>query len=291
MEKKHKIEITSQEDIQLLEFLFKNIQGKSKNNIKSILKRGSVLIDGKAVTKFDYMLHPSDKVTIIINKISDNQNDVEILYEDSDFLVINKPVGLLTVAANDTSEKTAFKVVSEHARKNNLGKLHVVHRLDKETSGVLIFTKTEKLKEALQENWNEYVTKRGYVALVEGTIKEDGRIVTLLAETKTKVMYTTNDASIGKEAITNYKVVRYNNKYTLLNINIETGRKNQIRIHLKEMGHPIVGDKKYESSVNPLKRLGLHANILEIKNPLNNKIYKFEAKTPIEFHELVTKRR
>lgn len=289
MEKKHKKEFVASKNQLLIDFLKENLESKSKNNIKSILKRGSSVINGKPITQFNYEIKKGDKI-IIQEKIADPINDVEIIYEDKDFFVINKPVGLLTVPANDIYEKTAYKVVSEYARKNNTGNLIVVHRLDKETSGVLVFVKSEKLKQKLQENWNELVLKRGYCALVCGKVlKKEDKITTLIAETRTKIMYTTKNSETGKEAITNYKVIKTNNKYSLLDINIETGRKNQIRLHMKEMGHPIVGDKKYGAPTNPLRRLGLHANILEIKHPITREIFKFTADIPNNFFELLKK--
>lgn len=291
MENKHKKIIKAIKEQILMEFLTEQLPSKSKNNIKSILKRGSVSINGKETTKFDFKIRPKDEITITLNKIIDPVNDLEILYEDKDFFVINKPVGLLTVSADDVSEKTAFKIVNEHSRKHNLGRLIVVHRLDKETSGVLVFVKSEKLKNALQDDWNELVIKRGYIALVCGEVeKKEDRIVTLIAEARTKLMYTTNNKEIGKEAITAYKVIKANRKFSLLDINIETGRKNQIRLHMKEIGHPIVGDKKYDAPGNPIKRLGLHANILEIRHPFTDKIMHFEAETPKEFIQLLIKR-
>lgn len=277
-------------DIKLLEFLYENVEGMSKNNIKNLLKRENIIVNGNIKKQFDLQLKVGDTVSVSSKKIADRVSDVEIIYDDKDFFVINKPYGLLTVVAEDTSEKTAFKIVNEYARKNGVGKLHVLHRLDKETSGVLVFTKSDKLKNCLQDDWNDLVTKRGYIALVEGKVeKKEDRIVSYLAETKTKVMYATENKENGKEAITNYKVIKQNSKYSLLTIDIETGRKNQIRVHLKDMGHPIIGDKKYNSKTNPIKRLGLHANSLEIRNPLNDKVYNFEAEIPREFKALFEK--
>lgn len=290
MEKKHKIDYKIEGDIELLEFLFAVLKDKSKNNVKSILKRGNVLVNNRPSTQFNLKLKKGDIVEIILQKIADNKEDVEILYEDEDFFIINKPAGILTVTATEIGEKTAYKIVSEYARRNNLGKLNVVHRLDKETSGVLMFVKDDKLKEQMQEVWNEIVTKRGYIALVEGVVKESGRVVNLIAEARTKLMYVTKDPRIGKEAITNYRVIKTGKYHSLLEVDIETGRKNQIRLHLKELGHPIVGDRKYGAKSNPIRRLGLHANVLEFTNPKNGKKYVVEAPMPLEFESLLRRK-
>lgn len=290
MEKKHKIDYKIEGDIELLEFLFAVLKDKSKNNVKSILKRGNVLVNNRPSTQFNLKLKKGDIVEIILQKIADNKEDVEILYEDEDFFIINKPAGILTVTATEIGEKTAYKIVSEYARRNNLGKLNVVHRLDKETSGVLMFVKDDKLKEQMQEVWNEIVTKRGYIALVEGVVKESGRVVNLIAEARTKLMYITKDPRIGKEAITNYRVIKTGKYHSLLEVDIETGRKNQIRLHLKELGHPIVGDRKYGAKSNPIRRLGLHANVLEFTNPKNGKKYVVEAPMPLEFESLLRRK-
>lgn len=267
------------EKIELLEFLYKNIN-KSKNTIKNILKDNTYVND-KKISKFNYILKENDIVSIK-NKI----DDIEIIYEDKDIIVVNKPCNLLTIGTFKEKEKTLYHMVSDYIKTNNKNnKIFVVHRLDKDTSGIVVFSKNEKLKEQLQKDWNSCVKLRNYIAIVEGSTKPFGIIKSYLKE-KDMYTYSTNNKD-GKLAITHYKKIKSNEKYTMLNINIETGRKNQIRVHLKEMGNIIVGDKKYGSKDNSIKRMALHANELEFINPKNKKIMKFKTDIPNSFKKII----
>lgn len=267
------------EEIELLDFLYKNIN-KSKNSIKNILKDNTYVND-KKISKFNYLLKENDIVSIK-NKI----DDIEIIYEDKDLIVVNKPSNLLTIATNKEKEKTLYHMVSDYIKiSNKNNKIFVVHRLDKETSGIVVFSKSEELKEKLQKDWNTLVKLRGYVAIVEGNTKDEGTIKSYLKE-KDMYTYSTNSKD-GKLAITHYKKIKSNDRYTMLDINIETGRKNQIRVHLKEMGNLIVGDKKYGSKDNSIKRMALHANKLEFFNPKQKKMMKFEIDIPNSFKKLI----
>lgn len=212
------------------------------------------------------------------------KDKLDIIYEDKDIIVINKPAHLLTVATDDEKIKTLYHKVYEYLkRKNKNNKVFIVHRLDKDTSGIVLLAKNEKLKRELQDNWNEYAKSREYIAVVEGfvdplkkTIKE------YLKETKTFLNYATDDKN-GKEAITEYEVIKRYKSHSILKINILTGRKNQIRVAMQDINHPIIGDKKYGSTKNPLRRLCLHASRLELFDPRTKKIITFEAKIPKEF--------
>ncbi len=212
---------------------------------------------------------------------------LDIIYEDKNILVINKPAGLLTVSTSKEKEKTLFYETSAYVKKSNpKAKIFIINRLDKETSGIVMFAKNQSLKYKYQERWNELAIKRGYVALVHNYFNDKkGTIKSYLKETKTMLVYSTDDKKNGKLAITNYEVIKQNNKYALLNIEIKTGRKNQIRVHLNDINHPIVGDKKYGIKDN-YKRLMLHANYLKIINPITNKEMEFECKVPKEFDAL-----
>lgn len=205
--------------------------------------------------------------------------------------MINKPYGLLSVSAGKETDNTAFSLVSYHLkRKTKNSKVFVVHRLDRETSGVLLFAKNEKMKKLLQNNWNDLVSKRGYIAVVEGKVKpKEATIKSWLKENKEYMVYSTKSKSDGKLAITNYKVLQSNDNYSLLEIFIDTGRKNQIRVHMKDIKHPIIGDEKYNSKINPIKRLGLYAHILELTNPLTNKIMTFKIKIPYKIKNIIKK--
>ena len=216
------------------------------------------------------------------------KDKLDIIYEDKWIIVVNKPQHLLTISTNNEKEKTLFhKVIMYEKRKNKNNKVFIVHRLDKDTSGLVLFAKDEKVKYKLQNNWDKD-TKRGYVAVVHGHTLDKDILKSFLAETKTLMVYSTPDKKLGKLAITEYKKIKNNKKFTLLDIRIKTGRKNQIRVQLKDNGNPIIGDKKYgESKFDPLRRLCLHANYLEIIHPVTNKKIVFETSVPKEFINLV----
>ena len=208
---------------------------------------------------------------------------LNIVYEDRELVVINKPSGLLTVSTEKENEKTLYREVSDYEKtKHKSNKVFIINRLDKDTSGIVMFAKNQKIKKLFQDNWNELVKTRNYIAIVEGKTNTEGTIKSWLKETKTFLTYSSNKENDGKLAITTYKKIKNNNKYTLLNIEIFTGRKNQIRVHMKDINHPIVGDKKYGSKVTS-KRMMLHANLLEVYHPINKKLYIFECECPKEF--------
>lgn len=213
---------------------------------------------------------------------------LNIIYEDKYIIVVEKPAKLLTVSTEKEKNRTLFHQLYEYVKKKNKNnKIFIVHRLDKDTSGLLIFAKDEITKRRLQDNWNDLVIVRGYIALVEGKVNNDGEVISYLKETKTLLTYSSNDKKNGKKAITKYKVLKSNNNYSLLYINILTGRKNQIRVHMNDINHPIVGDKKYGAKTNPIGRLGLHANVLKFYHPISNKIMYFELKLPFEFNRVI----
>ena len=284
------IEMIVKEKSKLLEYLLKEINYKSKNNIKTLLKEGKIYINNKKITQFDYDIKSGDHLLIKQALINDDSvvNDIEIVYEDSDMIAINKPQGLLSIATLKEKDKTAYNLVSNYVKQRGaFHKIFVVHRLDRDTSGVLLFAKNEKTKSVLQDNWNDIVRLRGYIALVEGNTLESGTIRNYLRESETQMVYATNKKDEGKEAITHYKKIKSNKEYSLLEVFIDTGRKNQIRVHMSDLGHPIIGDKKYGSTKSPLNRLGLHAHVLEFEHPITKKVMHFEAKVPKKFTAVV----
>lgn len=275
---KYKVE----EDILLGDFLKQIKKNLSSKKIKQYLKYNNILVNDKVVNKGNLLLKKDDVVSISYGRKVINEFDIDIIYEDKDIIVINKPCGLLSISNSKENELTAFKLVREYVRRNNKNTfLFVIHRLDKETSGVLMFAKSEKIKHLFQDNWNDIVKKRGYIAVVEGIVKKDGRIESYLKENKMGMIYSSR-GNDGKYAITEYKVVKSNNKYTLLDINILTGRRNQIRVHLSEMGNPIVGDSKYGNKSK--SRLMLHAYLLELIDPRNKEMMSFKSNIPEEFY-------
>ncbi len=288
------LEFTVAESSGLLEFLLLKLSGFSRNNVKSLLSHKEVLVDGHVVKQYDYPLRKEQTVRIVrsANRGEKKKEQLKILFEDQDLIVVNKAAGLLSIATDDEKEKTAYHMVTDYVRKTGPNaRIYVIHRLDRDTSGVLMFAKNERIKTALQEQWESLVSLRGYVAVVEGRLEEkSGRIHSWLKQTNTLLVYSSKKAKDGLEAVTNYQVMRESAKYSMVNVQLETGRKNQIRVHMKELGHPVAGDRKYGALTDPLKRLGLHACKLELKHPFSDKLMCFEAEIPQSFTALIDRR-
>ena len=276
------------ENITLLNSIYTFKKDLSKKTIKNYIKNEMVLVNNKVITNNNYQLKDNDKVEIFYNKQKiNNEYNLEILYEDDYLIAINKPFGLLSISNDKEHEITAYRMVSDYIKQNNKKKyIFVLHRLDQDTSGILMFSKNEKIRDKMQNNWNNIVKKRGYIAIVDGKINGNGTIHTYLLENKQQFVYSSKNEQ-GKEAITHYNVIKNNNNYSLLQVFIDTGRRNQIRVHLSEKGYPIVGDKKYRCKTNPIKRLCLHANILEFIHPITKKLIHIESNMPINMEKLL----
>ena len=215
------------------------------------------------------------------------KDKLDIIYEDKYIIIINKPSHMLTISTENEKEKTLLhKVILYEKRKNKNNKVFVVHRLDKDTSGLVIFAKSQEVKNKLQNNWEK--VKRGYVAIVNGHTKDKDILKSYLMETKTLLVYSTSDKKEGKLAITEYEKISENKRLTLLKIKLKTGRKNQIRVQLNDNGNSIVGDKKYgDIKFDPLRRLCLHANFLEFIHPVTKKNMTIEIPIPKEFLQVM----
>jgi len=213
-----------------------------------------------------------------------------ILYEDDDIIVVDKPAGLLTVGTDSNKTRTAYYILTDYVRKGSLksrNRIFIVHRLDQWTSGVLVFAKTEEIKIRLQEQWKD--TQKKYLAIVHGRLdKKEGIISSYLAENRAFVVYSTTDAAKGKLAHTAYKVIKEAGNFSLLEVNLLTGRKNQIRVHLADEGHPIAGDRKYGKADDGLKRLALHSKSISFKHPTTGRQMTFESKVPTYFSSLLS---
>ena len=218
------------------------------------------------------------------------KDKLDIIYQDKHILVVNKPHNLLTMSTDNEKEKTLFhKVYLYEKQKHKNNKIFIIHRLDRDTSGLVIFAKSEEVKNKLQNNWDKLVKHRGYIAIVEGSLKKnEDTIKSYLHERKDFTSYSSGDKS-GKLAITKYKKLASNKSFSLVDVEILTGRKNQIRVHMSDIGNPVTGDKKYGSKLNPLKRLGLHAYKLHIIHPVTNKEIVFESKIPKQFLDMFPK--
>jgi len=259
----------------------------SNKTIKNFIKNKMVFVNDKVITNSSYVLYDGDVVEIYYNKRIIPNYELDILYEDEYLIAINKPSGLLSISNDKEKEVTAYRMVSDYVKTNSKNKfIFVVHRLDQDTSGVLMFCKNEKIRDKMQNNWNTVVKKRGYIAIVDGKINGSGSIRSFLKEDRNQFVYSSRNG-IGREAITHYNVIKNNNNYSMLQVFIDTGRRNQIRVHLSERGYPIVGDKKYRCKSNPIKRLCLHANVLEFIHPVSKKMISIRCDIPKEMRNLV----
>ena len=277
-------------ECELLEFLLETFKSQSRNSVKSLLSSHRVSVDGAPVSQFNFKLYPEDTIIISNSPIKKKtRSKLPIIYEDDDLIVINKPSGLLSIASDNEKSSTAYRMLSDYVQqKDKHNRVFVVHRLDEDTSGVFMIAKNVQIQQALQEHWNDIVKKRGYYAIVEGIMeKKSDTIKSYLKKNSQNLMYSSKKAGDGQLAITHYKVIKENKKYSLLDVNIDTGRKNQIRVHLGEKGHYIIGDDKYGKPANPIKRLGLHAYELDFIHPFTGKLVKFTAPMPKEFSLLM----
>ena len=273
-------------ECELLDFLFETHPGQSKNSVKSLLTNHHVTIEGSPVSQFNLKLYKGDTVIIFkqpVRKVV--RSKLPIIYEDDHIIVINKPSGLLSIASDNEKKSTAYRILSDYVQqKDKHNRVFVVHRLDEDTSGVLMIAKDKETQEKYQDNWNDLVSKRGYYAIVDGILdKKQGTITSYLKKNAQNMMYSSKKPGDGQYSVTHYKVIKEKDDYSLLDVNIDSGRKNQIRVHLGDIGHNVVGDDKYGNPTNPIKRLGLHAYELDIKNPYTGKVMKFKAPIPKEF--------
>jgi len=262
------------------------VPGAPNRTLRRMLALGRVRLNGDPCKVGSRPARAGDVVEICDGTATSRRfRGLEIVYEDEDLLVIHKPAGLLTVATMHERERTAYAYLREYLsgpRKKQ--KVFIVHRLDKFVSGLLVFAKSEMVKSGLQAQFERHRIERGYWAIVEGRVDRDrGTIRSRLAQDHSLRMHSTQQPRGGKEAITHYRVLRRLPQTTCLEIRLETGRKNQIRVHLSELGHPIVGDQAYGSGIDPLGRMGLHAFRLGFIHPVRRTELHFETEPPPEF--------
>ena len=293
MKEKRNLTFKVKEQNELMKFLIENLPNKNRNNIKSLLKNKQVLVDGAAISQFNHPLNPGQEVMITESRFSDkDMKGIKVVYEDEYLIAVEKASGILSIATDKEREKTAYNIVKNYVKSRNpLEKLFIVHRLDRETSGVMIFAKTEEMQQILQTNWQKMVLERTYVAVVEGKVeKNNDTIVSYLKENSAFVTFSSDKEIEGsKKAITHYTVLKRSKGFSLVEANIETGRKNQIRVHMQSLGHNVVGDKKYGATTNPLGRLGLHAKSIIFKHPKTGKILSFQTGIPAKFSGMFKK--
>lgn len=278
----------------LLEFVEEVAKDSSRTDVKSWLKHGQIMLDGEVTTAFDAPVLPGSEVKINTSRqfVRFKHPRLKLLYEDNDVIVVEKGYGLLSVGIPNPSKKkieSAYDILRDYLKKKDpRNKLFVVHRLDRDTSGVMMFAKTEEAQENLRHNWNNFVLERLYVALLEGFVKEEeGTIKSRLTENSQYKVYSTANEDEGKLAVTRYKVIGRGHGLSLAEFTLDTGRKNQIRVHASEMGHPICGDRKYGAQQSRLGRLCLHAKTLRFAHPITRKDMYFESPVPYGFYKAI----
>ena len=274
----------------LLEFLCTEM---NRNKAKVLLKNKQIAVNGQVTNQYNLSLIPGDKVTINHHTQTNEKRfrDISLVYEDDDIIVIDKHAGLLSISTAKENSKTAFRILSSYVKRQDpSNKIFIVHRLDRETSGLMVFAKSQKVKKLFQDNWKELVYERSYMAVVHGKPEPwSGTLKHYLYESKALKVYVTEDPEGSQEAITHYKTIKSKKQFSLLKLWLDTGRKNQIRVQLNEIGHPIVGDQKYgrDGEEDLINRLALHAAVLNFKHPVTGQDMKFQSDLPRKFSRLI----
>lgn len=280
----------------LMDFLLAKMGGMSRTSIKSLLAHRQVQINGHIETKYNFLLKKGDEV-IITTSLANTElihPKLKIIYEDNDLIVVEKKEGLLTVATTPESrETTVFSILKRYVTKiQSHNKIFVVHRLDRETSGLLVFAKSKEIQEFMRNNWAKIVINRTYIALLEGEIvKEKDTVISWLTENpKTTRVYSSFSDNGGKKSITHYKKLMSNRSFSLVELTLETGRTNQIRVQMAAIGNAVVGDRKYGSGISPIMdRLALHAYILDFIHPRTKEKLQFKLPIPKSFTKIFGK--
>ena len=271
----------------LLAFIQHALDGISHSRAKAILSGGGVRVDRKNVRQFDLMLQPGQVVEVSKRKPKGELKSkyVKIVYEDAQVIVVEKAVGILSMATSHHAFCVKQVLDDYFPRTHQKCTAHVVHRLDRDTSGLLVYAKTLEAEQILEHNWRDIVTDRRYMALVSGQMEQkQGRVESWLKDNKAFFTYSMpTDDGTGKYALTNYRVIRTDGRHTLVELKLETGRKNQIRVHMQDLGHPVCGDIKYGNGDDPIGRLALHAFRLNFYHPITGEPLHFETGVPKAF--------
>lgn len=281
-----------QEERKLMEFVSECMPDAKRNDVKKWMRYGHMMVDVAVSTAFDTPVPPGSEVAVNVTRPFPvfHHPRIELVYEDDDVLVINKGYGMLSVGTQSHKrEENAYDIMRSYVKSvNPRNKLWVVHRLDRHTTGLMMFAKSERAHDVLRHNWNNMILERLYVAVLEGYLEEDkGYVKSRLAENSQFVVYSTDVPGQGRLAVTNYEVIARGNGYTLAHFSLDTGRKNQIRVHAADLGHPIAGDRKYGAETSPINRLALHAQTLRFAHPITKKDMNFESPVPREFYRVV----
>ena len=277
------------EESMLLDWLLRNVKGKSRNKLKDILRGHGVYVNGKCITRFDYQLVPGMKVTVSRTKKATpfKSRYIKIVYEDRYLIIVDKSAGVLSMAAGQSSVNVKSILDSYLENSGQKCRAHVVHRLDRETSGLLVYAKDMETEQILEHNWHDMVYDRRYVAVVSGEIvDEGGTISSWLKDNSSYVTYSSPVDNGGKYAVTHFHVLNRTTTHSLVEYKLETGRKNQIRVHSADIGHPVCGDLKYGNGDNPIGRLCLHAYMLCFYHPVTRERMEFNTPIPQTFQQL-----
>ena len=282
---------TAAEESTLMQCLEAKLTDHKRTSIKALMKYNQVALNSMPTSQFDQPVHAGDTLSVNFTRpfVVFSHPRIKLVYEDNDIIVINKGSGILSVSTDNVKDGTAYSILRDYLKKKDPRlMLFVVYRLDRDTSGLMMFAKNVEAKEAMQHNWNNMVLGRRYVAVVEGKVEqEEGVVKSYLAETSQFEVYSTQNPDEGQLAITRFKRLQCNNGYSLMELSLDTGRKNQIRVHMKDLGHPIVGDRKYGAKASPIHRLGLHARTLHFAHPVTKKEMLFETPIPSRFLSLL----
>lgn len=280
--------IISNENAPLLEYLINNVN-ESRSKLKATLQGRGIAVNGRMVTQFDYQLKTGDQITISRHKKQNQFKSryVKIVYEDRWLVVIEKNIGILSMAAGHSSLNVKSVLDDYFLKSRQKCRAHVVHRLDRDTSGLMVYAKDIETEQILEHNWHQIVYDRRYVAVTSGEIEQDsGTIANWLKDNKAYITYSSPTDNGGKYAITHFKVLNRTTEHSLVEYKLETGRKNQIRVHSADMGHPICGDVKYGNGDDPLHRLCLHAYMLCFTHPITGEPMEFSTPIPTVFRSL-----
>lgn len=280
----------------LMEFVMASMPDAKRNDVKKWLRYGHLTIDGVVSTAFDAPVAPGAEVALNLTRPVPvfHHPRIELVYEDDDVMVINKGYGMLSVGtASKKKEENAYDIMRAYVKNvDPRNKLWVVHRLDRHTTGLMMFAKSERAHDVLRHNWNNIILERLYVAVLEGYLEQDqGYVKSRLTENSQYVVYSTDVPGEGRVAVTHYEVMGRGNGYTLAHFSLDTGRKNQIRVHAADMGHPIAGDRKYGAQTSPINRLALHAQTLRFAHPITKKDMNFQSPVPREFSGVIRGRK
>lgn len=274
----------------LLEFLLENIKSESRTKIKATLRGRGIKVDGKTITQFDYLLKPGMTVSVSKHKRDDlilKSRYVKIVYEDRFIVVVEKNIGILSMPAGHSTLNVKSVLDNYFHKSRQRCTAHVVHRLDRDTSGLMIYAKDIETEQVLEHNWHDIVFDRRYVAVVSGEVEDEGgTISSWLKDNKAYITYSSPVDNGGKYAVTHFQTLARTTEYSLLEYKLETGRKNQIRVHSADIGHPVCGDTKYGNGDDPLHRLCLHAYKLCFYHPVTGKPMEFETPIPSLFKSL-----